>query len=92
MTARVDPPLLVYPEQLDDKPRLMPCPNGVINLETGELAQGRPRDYLLKACETEYEPDLLDVEETPARWRMTSCSDVFASPTPISPRKRAGNG
>lgn len=63
MTARVDPPLLVYPEQLDDKPRLMPCPNGVINLETGELAQGRPRDYLLKACETEYEPDLLDVED-----------------------------
>ena len=63
MTARVDPPLLVYPEQLDDKPRLMPCPNGVINLETGELEQGRPRDYLLTACETEYEPGLLDVED-----------------------------
>ena len=63
MTARVDPPLLVYPEQLDDKPRLLPCPNGVINLETGELEQGRPRDYLLTACETEYDPGLLDVED-----------------------------
>ena len=63
MTARVDPPLLVYPEQLDDKPRLLPCPNGVINLETGDLEQGRPRDYLLTACETEYDPGLLDVED-----------------------------
>lgn len=63
MTARVDPPLLVYPEQLDSKPSLLPCPNGVINLETGELQQGNPRDYLLTACETEYDPGLLDVED-----------------------------
>lgn len=63
MTARVDPPLLVYPKKLDDKPYLLPCPNGVINLETGELEQGRPRDYLLTACETEYDPGLLDMED-----------------------------
>ncbi|MEI3478433.1 MAG: hypothetical protein V8Q84_04185 [Bilophila sp.] len=59
----MNPPLLVYPEQLDSKPSLLPCPNGVINLETGELQQGNPRDYLLTACATEYDPGLLDVED-----------------------------
>lgn len=42
MTARVDPPLLVYPEQLDDKPRLMPSHLPIMT--TNELPKAKADD------------------------------------------------
>jgi putative DNA primase/helicase len=40
----------------DKKPWLLPCENGVINLKTGKLESGNPRDYLKTACPVSYNP------------------------------------
>lgn len=34
---------------IDQKPWLLPCANGVVNLKTGELEDGRQNDFLLKS-------------------------------------------
>jgi len=39
-------PLAITGEEFDNKPMLFPCANGVIDLETGRLRDGRPSDYL----------------------------------------------
>lgn len=62
MVCRIPHPLIVLPRQLDQQHYLKACPNGVIDLRTGELHAGRPEDYLLNAMPTEYRPELLQVE------------------------------
>ncbi|MCG8617320.1 MAG: DNA primase, partial [Desulfobacterales bacterium] len=52
-TCRV--PLAIEGSEVDQKPWLMPCANGVINLKTGELEDGRPEDYLIKSCPVKWE-------------------------------------
>lgn len=47
-------PLAIHGRELDQKPWLLPCKNGVIDLKTGEIRPGRPEDFLMKACPTEY--------------------------------------
>jgi putative DNA primase/helicase len=42
-------PLAIEGGELDCKPWLLPCANGVIELKTGLFRPGRPDDYLLKA-------------------------------------------
>jgi len=42
-------PLAIDGTEIDQKPWLLPCANGVLNLKTGELEPGRQEDYLLKA-------------------------------------------
>ena len=49
-----DVALAIEGDEIDTNPWLLPCSNGVINLKTGELEAGRPRDYLLKACPVEW--------------------------------------
>jgi len=44
-------------KQWDRKPRLLPCHNGVIDLTTGEIRDGKPVEYLKASCPTEYRPD-----------------------------------
>lgn len=44
-------------DEWDDQPMLLACPNGVINLEKGELRDGQPQDYLRTAIPTEYNKD-----------------------------------
>ncbi len=45
-------------DDFDKKPWLLPCANGVLNLETGVLEQdGRPEDKLIRAIDLEYDPD-----------------------------------
>lgn len=63
LTGRVEDPLLVFPDDLDAKPYLLPCPNGVIDLKTGDLKKGNPLDYLLTPCFTEYDPELLKLDD-----------------------------
>jgi len=46
--------LAITGDELDCQPWLLPCKNGVIDLRTGKLERGRPGDYLMKACDTEY--------------------------------------
>ena len=61
--TRIYDPLVVLPEQIDTNPYLLPCPNGVINLKTGELTEGRPSDYLRVACRTPFDASLLEKED-----------------------------
>jgi len=46
--------LSVTADEIDQKPRLLACPNGVIDLKTGTFADGKPDHYLLKACNVEF--------------------------------------
>ena len=63
MTRRTRNPLLIMPDFIDKQYYLLPCPNGVVDLKTGDLREGRPEDYLLNACLTEYDPKLLDLDD-----------------------------
>jgi len=40
----------------DLKPWMLPCKNGVIDLKTGDLKPGKPKDYLKSVCPTDYDP------------------------------------
>lgn len=50
----VDNPLRISGDELDQQPWLLPCANGVIDLQTGELRPGQPGDWLSKAIPIEY--------------------------------------
>jgi putative DNA primase/helicase len=45
----IERPLAITGDEFDAKPMLFPVANGVIDLETGKLLEGRPSDYLTKA-------------------------------------------
>lgn len=47
-------PLAIDGVEVDQKPWLFPCSNGVVNLKTGELEPGRQTDYLLKASNVDW--------------------------------------
>jgi len=49
-------PIAIDGSEVDQSPWLLPCANGVINLKTGELEDGRQEDYLLKASPIKF-PD-----------------------------------
>ena len=59
MTRRIRDPLVVLPNQIDQQHYVKACPNGVIDLRTGELRPGRPDEDILNAIVTEYDPELL---------------------------------
>ncbi len=59
MTRRIRDPLVVLPNQIDQQHYVKACPNGVIDLRTGELRPGKPEEYILNAIVTEYDPELL---------------------------------
>lgn len=61
--------LAVLGDQLDKKPWLLACENGVINLQTGELEPGRQEDYLLKACPVAWPKD--GIESKAELWEKT---------------------
>lgn len=44
-------PLAIHGRELDQQPWLLACPNGVINLQTGEFRAGRPADYLVRTVD-----------------------------------------
>lgn len=47
-------PLIVKNSDIDLKPWLLPCNNGVVDLRTGKLQDGRPGDYLLRSIPHDY--------------------------------------
>ena len=63
MTRRIRDPLVVLPNQIDQQHYIKACPNGVIDLRTGELRPGKPEDYILNAIVTEYDPELLHKDD-----------------------------
>lgn len=50
----VENPLAISGDELDQHPLLLPCANGVVDLETGELRPGKPSDWLSKGTPIEY--------------------------------------
>ena len=50
-----DDSLSIVGNEVDKKPWLLACKNGVVDLRSGELRDGRPEDYLLKACPVEWQ-------------------------------------
>ena len=47
-------PLSISGKELDRKPMSLAAQNGIIDLRTGELHDGRPSDYISKACSVDY--------------------------------------
>lgn len=45
----IDQPLAIVGDEIDRRPWLLPCQNGVVDLRTGELHPGRPDDLLVRA-------------------------------------------
>lgn len=68
MLRRIRDPLVVLPKQIDQQHYVKACPNGVIDLRTGELRPGRPEEYILNAIVTEYDPELL--------WKDDPCPET----------------
>jgi P4 family phage/plasmid primase-like protien len=54
--ARSEPGIPVLPGELDKDPMLLNCPNGTLDLRTGQLRKHRREDYLTRLCPTEYHP------------------------------------
>lgn len=55
MAHTCENPLAIDGEEIDTKPYLLPCANGVLDLKTGDMRPGRPDDMLLKACPVAWE-------------------------------------
>jgi putative DNA primase/helicase len=62
-------PLAIDGTEIDQKPWLLPCANGVINLKTGEIEPGRQKDYLLKASPVAWPDD--GIEASSVLWEQT---------------------
>lgn len=58
----IDKPLAIVGDEIDRKPWLLPCPNGVIDLRTGVLKPGDPADFLMRATSVPF-PEGDDVRE-----------------------------
>lgn len=56
----------VHPDQLDAKPDVLNCLNGVVHLPTGELLDHDPGLYLTKIAGAEYQPAALHSDWTAA--------------------------
>lgn len=51
----IEDPVAIVGEEFDNRPMLFPCANGVLDLETGKLLSGCPRDFLSKASPIEWQ-------------------------------------
>lgn len=47
-------PMYIEGDELDKQEFLMACPNGVVDLRTGELSPGKPEQYILNVCPTDW--------------------------------------
>jgi putative DNA primase/helicase len=64
----VDLAMACREDDFNKRPMLLPCPNGVINLTTGELETGRPADRMSMAIDVPYDKHA-DYE----LWHTTLC-------------------
>ena len=55
--ARSEPGIPVMPEEMDSDPWLLNCPNGTVDLRTGQLRAHRHEDLITKSTSAEYHPD-----------------------------------
>ncbi|MBW2675348.1 MAG: DNA primase [Deltaproteobacteria bacterium] len=68
----IENPLAISGEEMDLKPMLFPCANGVINLETGRIKPGHPADYLTLASPVEFQ----GIDEPASLWEK-SILEIF---------------
>jgi putative DNA primase/helicase len=54
--ARSEPNIPILPEILDNDRWLLNCPNGTLDLRTGQLREPRRLDYITRLCPTVYDP------------------------------------
>jgi putative DNA primase/helicase len=54
--ARSEPGVPVLPAELDRDPMLLNCPNGVLNLRTGQLREHHREDLITKLCPVVFDP------------------------------------
>lgn len=52
--ATIDEPLCIEGRELDMQEYLLACPNGVVDLRSGDMSSGRPEQYILNACPVEW--------------------------------------
>lgn len=52
----VEPDMACRESDFDKEPMLLPVKNGVVDLRTGALVQGRPEDRLTRALDIDYDP------------------------------------
>lgn len=57
MLALAQSEVSITPDELDTDHWLLNCPNGTVDLRTGELRQHRQEDFITKLCPTPYDPD-----------------------------------
>ncbi|MBI9112273.1 phage/plasmid primase, P4 family [Maridesulfovibrio ferrireducens] len=50
-------PIDVFGHQMDNRPTLVAVKNGVVDLETGALRDGKPEDFLLRSSPVKYDPN-----------------------------------
>lgn len=70
--------LAIKGDEIDAKPWLLACKNGVIDLRTGELEPGRQKDYLLKAAPVEWK----GIDEPCPLWEK-SLFEIFSDKQPL---------
>lgn len=58
LAHKIEYPLRIVGDELDKKYYHLACPNGVIDLRTGEQHPGNPADYILNACPTPWNSEL----------------------------------
>jgi putative DNA primase/helicase len=78
MLEFAQPLMPVLPNELDQNEYLLNCPNGMIDLRTGNLLNHERWRYITKLCPTEYDPHA----EAPI-W-LQFLSDVFVNPELVS--------
>ena len=54
--ARSEPPIPIGPDALDKDSLILNCPNGRLDLRTGQLCEHRREDFITKLCPVEYDP------------------------------------
>ena len=65
--TNIENPISIKGDELDINPWLLACPNGVIDLRTGELRPGRPEDLLNKASPVEFS----GIDAPAPTWELT---------------------
>lgn len=63
-----EPLLAVSVTRLDADPWLLNCPNGTLDLRTGELQPHDAKHYLSRICPTPYDPEATDAVWTRTLW------------------------
>nr|BDD48276.1 hypothetical protein 9 [Deltaproteobacteria bacterium] len=69
--------LAIRGTEFNENPWLLACMNGVVDLKTGELHDGNPRDYISKRCAVNFPKKKSDSEEDKALYEKEKDASLF---------------